>query len=207
MKIKGSTGVKRERKLKPRKESHLVARDGFAELDSYLLKCRIFDSGAGSIWQDLQRIFTEMGVKPVLIGGMAIRLFAEPVMTYDFDILLSRDDFLALKKTGKRYGLIYKQAGTFRYKDTMIECQVEGEKIGSNTIPSPELIRGERFSPTLEGIFFLKLLSFRPRDREHLSRLFSKGIDEDKLHVLIRSYRKKELWDRYQELKKFWTFK
>ncbi len=189
------------------KQSYKLPKERSGELDSYLMRCRNFDSGSGNVWQELQEIFTKAGVKPVLIGGMAVRLFAEPVMTYDFDILLSRDDFLTLKKAGKEFGLIYKQTGTFRYKETVIECLVEGKKVDGGAVPSPDLVRGEGFVPSREGIFFLKLISFRPRDREHLARLYSKGLDEEKLHALIASYGKERLWKRYQELKRFWTFK
>jgi hypothetical protein len=199
--------MKPKRVLKAYKQSYKLPKEWTGELDAYVSKCREFLARSGDIWNELQVIFTNIGVNPVLIGGMAVRLFAEPVMTYDYDILLSRDDFLKLKKGGRGFGLIYKHDDSFRYKDTVIECLVEGEKVEGGAEPSPDLVRGEGFSPSLEGIFFLKLISFRPRDREHLARLFSRGLDEEKLHALIASYGREKLWERYLELKRFWTFK
>jgi len=153
---------------------------------------------------ELEDTFRRLSIRPVWIGGIAVGLITEPVFTYDMDILVDREDFLTLKRKGRRFGVVYKAAGSFRYKGEVLECIVEGEKLDDYVAPSPDAIRGEDFEPTIEGLFLLKLSRLYGRDRAHLAMLYDfEKPNEVILRNLIETYGDEKLWKRYLRLRKF----
>lgn len=154
---------------------------------------------------ELEKIFRKLSIHPVWIEGIAIGLITEPVFTYDMDILISREDFLKLKKKGRRFGVVYKAAGSFGYEGEILECVVEGEKLDDYLAPPPDAIREEEFEPSIEGLFLLKLSRLYGKDRTHLAMLYDfQKPDEAKLKNLIDLYGDEELWIKYLKLKEFW---
>jgi len=167
---------------------------------------RIFVRDAvNEIIPELEGIFEVLSIRPLWIGAMAVGMIVKPVLTFDMDILLSKEDFLKLKREGNKFGIKYKGAGDFRFKGEILECIVEGERMDDYTAPPPDAIRKKGFMPSIEGLFLLKTMHLYPRDREHLARLYEfNKPDEFKLKNLTDCYGDEKLWKRYLQLKSFW---
>lgn len=152
---------------------------------------------------DLEDIFAELRVNPVWIGGIAIGMMSEPVSTFDLDILISQEDFLTLKRYREDYGIIYVGHNTFKYRGERLDCIVEGENIEGYLAPSPDIIRESGYMPRVEGIFYLKLMANRNKDKWHLSILSEKQeLDELKLKEIIDYYGYLEVWNNYLSYKR-----
>ena len=157
---------------------------------------------------ELENIFKELEIYPVWIGGIAIGMMVEPVHTLDMDILISQKDFLILKRNREKYLLVYKGGNSFRFRGTRLDCIVEGENIEGYLAPSPDDIREMDYMPSIEGMFYLKLMAMRNKDKFHLALLYSEQKpDEEKLYNLILDYGYPELWSRYLALKEYWELK
>ena len=96
---------------------------------------------------EVESIFVKLGIAPVWIGGIAVGLLTEPITTYDFDIIISQQDFLILKRQGAQFGINYGTVNDFNFNGEKLQCLVEGENMGGSIIPSPDVIRESGFLP------------------------------------------------------------
>lgn len=153
---------------------------------------------------ELRKIFRKIGVKPVLIGGMAVRLFGDLIVTGDIDFLFSKEDYEKLKKEGRRHGIDIKH-NSFIFKGGRIDIVKEGKKGKTGVVPAPDAIRDKGIRPTLEGLVFLELIALRIKDSDYIARLSSK-INEATLKDLIDKSGSKDAWNAYQALTGAWNY-
>jgi hypothetical protein len=189
---------------KAEKHSYKWYKERSESLGRHVARSQEFIADSEGMLDRLQRIFEKLDVHPVLIGGMALRLLAEPtLLTEDFDFLFSLEDCERLRKDGYRYG-INVRLGHFTFEGQRIEVVKEGDVGKNGKNPHPDVVRDRDMIPSVEGLFMLKLISMRPKDREHMARLFPR-LNEEKLRRLIDGYGGEELWKQYEKLKEFWT--
>jgi hypothetical protein len=122
---------------------------------------------------ELARISGELGVEPVVIGGLAVNHHGYMRLTADLDVLLARSDATALvrrlksERGWKRYAEGFKNT----LLDVSVDICVEGERTSphsTETFPSPrelQLVEVDPLPvPTLPELIALKVMAGRARD-------------------------------------------
>jgi hypothetical protein len=122
---------------------------------------------------ELQVLCRELGVKPVIIGGLAVSHHGYARFTADVDILLSREEAATLYRRlksepgWKRYAEGFKNT----FFDVGLDVCVEGERTSPRSeevFPNPREVRTLAVRPIpvidLAGLIALKVKSGRARD-------------------------------------------
>jgi predicted nucleotidyltransferase len=106
------------------------------------------------------------GIKPVLIGGIAIQQWGYERQTTDLDILVSQRDYRRLMQHGEIEHGHLDFPGAFPI-DVLCE--------GVDRKPGPEVVRdGASVYPTFEGLILLKLIANRLKDRADIVELLKR---------------------------------
>jgi hypothetical protein len=140
-------------------------------------------------------------------GGIAVLYYIEPLLTYDLDIF-----FIPTEESLDVLSPIYKQMREKGYKTQMEYIIIEGVPVQFIPVYN-ELIResvlnaaGVRYGRLktkvlgLEYLVAIMIQTFRPVDRERLSRIFEEA-DVD-LRLLTKILKRYKLFDRYQEFRR-----
>ncbi len=122
---------------------------------------------------ELARLSRLAGVKPVVIGGLAVNHHGYMRVTADVDILVSREDAVPLYRMLKAEPGWKRHAEGFKNTevDVGLDICVEGERTAPGSIeefPSPADLRKVRLRPlpvpVLSELIALKVMSGRARD-------------------------------------------
>jgi hypothetical protein len=132
---------------------------------------------------ELKALCREIGVNPVVIGGLAVSHHGYARFTADVDILLTREEAACLYRRlksepgWKRYAEGFKNT----YFDVGLDVCVEGERTSprsTEVFPSPRDVRTIRVRPipviALAGLIALKVKSGRARDDADVVELFKR---------------------------------
>jgi len=140
----------------------------------------------------LSWLLREYGIKPVIVGGLAVQRHGYRRFTEDVDILISRSDYERLENDGKiKFGMLKVKPG--------IQIDVLWE--GRDGNPHPDFVRdGNSYYPTLEGLIYLKLLARRIKDRADVVELLKTNGLSHKLYKQVRSFLPAEMHTLFQEL-------
>lgn len=147
---------------------------------------------------DLARIARELGVAPVVIGGLAVNHHGYLRLTADIDVLVSRADSLPLLRRLRREPGYRRYAEGF--KNTLlgvsVDICVEGERTapGSDqTFPNPSEIETLSVEPlpvpALGELIALKVISGRARDDADVVELLKRH--RARIAGLVRSASKR----------------
>jgi poly(A) polymerase len=158
---------------------------------------------SGVTWEDAKRVIDylmDLGVNPLIIGGVAVKQHGYERETNDIDILISREDYDTLSDGGK---LEQGPDGERLAELPGIDVLYEGDYWDH---PSPEVVRKPgTHLPTLEGLLLLKLKSGRQKDTSDVTELLKRtGLSSAVKQQLDRYFRRQapELLD---ELEGWWT--
>ncbi len=143
------------------------------------------DSELKQTLEQLLKLCREFGVRPRLIGGLAVRGFARRKrFTHDIDLAISRHDKSNLIALLKQMGFDYQDQSQFegvkaskRIGDTAVEIHISVESLwdmtsnqtytlSSESAEMPIDDAGELVAPTVsaEDLLILKLMPLRDRD-------------------------------------------
>jgi hypothetical protein len=143
------------------------------------------DSELKQTLEQLLKLCREFGVRPRLIGGLAVRGFARRKrFTHDIDLAISRHDKSNLIALLKQMGFDYQDQSQFegvkaskRIGDTTVEIHISVERLwdmtsnqtytlSSESAEMPIDDGGELVAPTVsaEDLLILKLMPLRDRD-------------------------------------------
>jgi hypothetical protein len=149
-----------------------------------------------AVWSEVPGVIKFLqdsyGIKPVIIGGLAVQYHGLTRMTEDLDLLVSRVDYDKLKADGK---ISY---GTLRY---LPGYQVDVIWEGRDGNPNPESVRqGDSVYPTLLGLLCLKLISGRGKDQGDIIELikiheFDENLKQDVLASGLINQQQKDLFE------------
>lgn len=124
--------------------------------------------------RDLTTVTAPMKVKPVVIGGMAVNLNGRPRQTADVDLLVPRDEAVALIRrleASKAFSKVRIDRFTHKATGTGLDLCVEGERTSpghADRFPSPAAVEQLDREPLpvvgLLDLMALKVKSARPRD-------------------------------------------
>lgn len=132
---------------------------------------------------ELRSLCREVGVNPIVIGGLAVSHHGYARFTADVDILLSRDEAAILYRRlksepgWKRYAEGFKNT----FFDVGLDVCVEGDRTSPRSeevFPSPREVRTVAVRPIpvidLAGLIALKVKSGRARDDADVVELFKR---------------------------------
>lgn len=134
----------------------------------------------------------EYGIKPVIVGGMAVQYYGYRRMTEDIDILISKEAYQKLEEDGKiKFGQLKIKPG----------IQIDVLTEGKDGNPDPEKIRElNSYYPTIEGLIYMKLISGRMKDQADIVELL-KIHNEKETYSKVIHFIPEELREDFENLK------
>jgi hypothetical protein len=175
-----------------------------ARLVPYFASTRAdFRAAMAKTWADAQLVvdyLMNMGIDPVVIGGIAVQHHGYERQTEDIDVLLTHEDRDQLSDQG------------------LVEVGPDGERLtelpGVDVLyegdywdnPSPDVVRKPgTHLPTLEGLILMKLKADRSRDQGDLTELIKRVAIPKNLKAKIFRFIERNLPDRLDDLEGQWT--
>ncbi len=172
----------------------------------------------------LAAAFRELGVRPVLIGGVAVSLVAEPRFTHDVDALVIFDtaDVPRLMDALRRHELepmfsdveqlarmsriaALKHTPTGTRVDIALGCMPFEAEVLERAYPSPDP-EIQLLLPTPEDLVILKAIANRPQDREDIRRIARvyPSLDRARIRQWVNQYaellEEPERWNEIEPL-------
>jgi hypothetical protein len=141
------------------------------------------DDSKRKLANELRALCRDIGVTPVIIGGLAVSHHGYARFTADVDVLVTRDDAATLYSRLKSTPGWKKHAEGFRntYFDVGLDICVEGDRTSPRSqevFPSPKDVRKVSVRPlpviALPELIALKVKSGRARDDADVVELFKR---------------------------------
>lgn len=152
----------------------------------------------------IEKIAEELGLNLVLIGGMAMEGFGIPRLSFDIDILFSKEDWITFQQNLHRCGLgMWEGKKKIKIKNADVDLLVEGDAGTRYPVPSPDLIRKDNVPlsyPTVNGFVLLKLSRMYKRDVIDIESLLDANkINKEELKQFLVSNGYSRLWNIFEE--------
>lgn len=141
------------------------------------------DDSKRKLATELKTLCQEIGVSPIIIGGLAVSHHGYARFTADVDVLMTRDDAASLYRHLKSAPGWKKYAEGFKntYFDVGLDICVEGERTSPRSqevFPSPKEVSTVSVRPlpviALAELIALKVKSGRARDDADVVELFKR---------------------------------
>ncbi len=152
------------------------------------------DDSKRKLAAELKALCKEIGVNPIIIGGLAVSHHGYARFTADVDILVTKEDAASLYRRLKAEPGWKKYEEGFKntYFDVGLDIRVEGGRTSPRSqevFPNPKEIRSVPVRPLpvidLAGLIALKVKSGRARDDADVVELFKRH--RSKISVLRRT--------------------
>lgn len=158
---------------------------------------------SGVTWEDAQRVIAylmDLGVNPIIIGGVAVKQHGYERETGDIDILISREDYDTLSDGNK---LEQGPDGERLAELPGIDVLYEGDYWDH---PSPEAVRKPgTHLPTFEGLLMIKLKSGRQKDTSDVTELLKRTGLSPALKKQLDRYFRRNAPELLDDLEGWWT--
>jgi len=161
-----------------------------------------FRSAMAKQWQDVKDVIEflkNLGIDPVVVGGLAVQHYGYERLTEDIDVLIDRESYDQLVNTGEVY-----QGRLTAFSDFDVDVLTEGEENENNPDPSVVRLRNTNL-PTFEGLMYLKLNAGRLKDQSDIVELIKHKKFDPAVKKTVVTFLKRVNQDLILDFESLWN--